>query len=399
MTHDIAIIGGGIVGLATCYQLLNKNKHLKILLLEKEVEIGHHQTGHNSGVIHSGIYYQPGSLKAKNCRLGRTMLLDFAKTHGIPHEICGKIIVAVQENELPRLADLELRAKKNGLTGIKRLSPQEIKEREPHVQGLAGLYVPQTGIIDFSAVAKKLKNLVMKAGVEIHFGTEVKEIQTRNNYQAIITAQKTFMARKVITCAGLHSDRLARCNQPDLPLKIIPFRGEYFKLKPEKRSLVRSLIYPVPDPAFPFLGVHFTKMINGEVEAGPNAVLAFKREGYNKTDFNLRDTAETLLWPGFQRVAAQYWRAGIGEIYRSWSKQGFVKALQRLIPEIQAADLKPGGAGVRAQACTRDGKLLDDFYIVGKPPIIHVCNAPSPAATASLAIGHHLSACLVQNNL
>ena len=393
MPHDIAIIGGGIVGLATCYHLLNRG--VKILLLEKEDGAGRHQTGHNSGVIHSGIYYQPGSLKAQNCCLGRTMLLDFAQEHGIPYEICGKIIVAVQESELTRLADLYLRGQKNGLSGIKKLSAQEIREREPHVQGLAGLYVPQTGIIDFGAVAQKLQQLASKAGVEIRFKTEVKEVRPENDFQEIITGQKTFMARKVISCAGLYSDRLARRNQPELSLQIIPFRGEYFKLRPEKHHLVNSLIYPVPNPAFPFLGVHFTRMINGEIEAGPNAVLAWKREGYAKADFNLRDTMETLLWPGFQRVAAKYWRAGMGEMYRSWCKRGFVKALQKLLPEIQAADLEQGGSGVRAQACSRDGTLLDDFYITGRTPIIHVCNAPSPAATASLAIGRHLSSCLL----
>lgn len=391
MSHDLAIIGGGIIGLATCYQLLAKDNRLKILLLEKEAGIGRHQTGHNSGVIHSGIYYHPGSLKARNCRQGYDLLIDFAKGHGVPYEICGKVIVATANNELPRLEDLYQRGRKNGLAGLKKLRPEEIREREPHVRGLAGIYVPQTGIIDFGALADKLRELIQKEGAEIRCGVEVKQVQARDGGLEIITAGHSFQAKQVVCCAGLQSDRLARNNNPELPVKIIPFRGEYFKLKPEKKSLVKSLIYPVPDPAFPFLGVHFTRMINGEVEAGPNAVLAWKREGYSKTDFSLQDTMESLLWPGFLKVAARYWRAGAGEMYRSFSKHGFVRALRKLVPEINASDLEPGGAGVRAQACSRDGQLLDDFYIVGSPPLIHVCNAPSPAATASLAIGKYIA--------
>jgi L-2-hydroxyglutarate oxidase len=251
--------------------------------------------------------------------------------------------------------------------------------------------VPQTGIIDFGALADKLRNLALKKGVEIRCGEKVKRVLTQNNYQEIVTFTNSFYAKQVVCCAGLQSDRLARHNHPELPVKIIPFRGEYFKLKPEKRTLIRSLIYPVPDPAFPFLGVHFTRMINGGVEAGPNAVPAWKREGYAKTDFSLRDTMESLLWPGFRKIAVRYWRVGAKEMYRSLSKRKFVEALRKLVPEIQAADLEPCGSGVRAQACTRDGRLLDDFYIVGSPPLIHVCNAPSPAATASLAIGKYIS--------
>lgn len=391
MTYDLAVIGGGIVGLATCYQLLNKNRKLKILLLEKETDIGRHQTGHNSGVIHSGIYYRPGSLKAKKCRQGYGLLLEFAERYGIPYEICGKVIVAVEKEELPRLEELYQRGRQNGLEGLQKLSPEAIREREPHVRGVAGIYVPQTGIINFGALADRLRELVLEGGAEVRCGEEVERVLLKNSYQEIATSGSRFTARNVICCAGLQSDRLARYNHPELPVKIIPFRGEYFKLKPGKKSLVRSLIYPVPDPAFPFLGVHFTRMINGEVEAGPNAVLAWKREGYAKSDFSLYDTLESLFWPGFLKIAARYWRAGAGEMYRSISKHGFVEALRKLVPEIKASDLEPGGAGVRAQACTRDGKLLDDFYIVGVPPLIHVCNAPSPAATASLAIGKYIS--------
>ncbi len=391
MTYDVAIIGGGIIGLATCYQLLNQDRNLKILLLEKEADIGRHQTGHNSGVIHSGIYYQPGSLKAANCRQGYDLLLNFADRYGIPYEICGKIIVATGKEELPRLEELYQRGRQNGLEGLKKLPPEAVREREPHVRSLTGIYVPQTGIIDFGTLADKLRILVLEKGVEIRYGEKVKRVLTRNNYQEVVTSTNRFHARKVVCCAGLQSDRLARHNHPELPVKIIPFRGEYFKLKPGKRPLIRSLIYPVPDPAFPFLGVHFTRMINGEVEAGPNAVLAWKREGYAKTDFSLKDTMESLLWPGFQKIAARYWQAGAKEMYRSFSKRGFVEALRKLVPEIKASDLEPGGTGVRAQACTRDGRLLDDFYIVGDSPLIHVCNAPSPAATASLAIGKYIS--------
>ncbi len=387
MNPDVVIVGAGIVGLATAFRLLQERPLTRLVVVEKELAPARHQTGNNSGVIHSGLYYAPGSLKAANCRAGYSQLLDFCRTEGIPHEICGKIVVATSENEFPRLAELQRRGEANGLEGIRSLSPDELREHEPHVAGLRGLWVPQTGIVDYTAVAVKIADRIRVLGGEIVLGQRIESIRRHDTSVEVSSADRTWTCRILVTCGGLHSDRLARTTHPDLPLRITPFRGEYHVLKPSAQHLVRNLIYPVPDPAFPFLGVHFTRMIRGGVECGPNAVLALGREAYRKTDFNLRDTLETLAWPGFRKVARKYWRTGLGEFHRSFSKAAFVKALQRLIPEVQATDLAPGGAGIRAQACDREGRLLDDFDIRADGHVIHVCNAPSPAATASLAIG------------
>ncbi len=384
---DVLIVGGGIVGLATAFRLLQCRPATRLVLIEKEPAPARHQTGNNSGVIHSGLYYKPGSLKAANCRTGYQQLIDFCRKEGIPHDLCGKIVVATSESELPRLAELQRRGEANGLAGLRTLSSAEIREIEPHCTGIQGLWVPQTGIVDYTAVAEKYADKIRELGGEIIFGQRIEAIRRKDTAIEVASAHRTWTGRVLVTCAGLHSDRVARLTHPDLPLRITPFRGEYYVLKPAAHHLVRNLIYPVPDPAFPFLGVHFTRMIRGGIECGPNAVFAFGREAYRKTDFHLRDTLETLAWPGFRIVARKYWRTGLGEFRRSWSKAAFVRALQRLIPDITAADLDPGGAGIRAQACDREGRLLDDFDIRIDGNVIHICNAPSPAATASLAIG------------
>jgi len=388
---DVLIVGGGIVGLATALRIMQERPLTRLTLIEKELAVAQHQTGHNSGVIHSGLYYKPGSLKAINCRAGYRQMLDFCREQSIPHEICGKIVVATSPTELPGLEELYRRGVANGLTGLRFLQPAEIREIEPHCSGLRGLFVPQTGIVDYGAVARKYAELLAELGAEIVLGETVVDIQRQGEQVEVIGGSCTWVARVAVVCAGLQSDRLARKSEPDLPLRILPFRGEYFQFTASAPKLVNHLIYPVPDPAFPFLGVHFTRMIGGGVECGPNAVFAFGREAYKKTDFNLRDLSESLTWPGFRKVATKYFRTGLGEYHRSFSKQAFVKALQKLIPEVQAQHLEPGGTGVRAQACDRQGNLLDDFYIRKEGNIIHVCNAPSPAATASLAIGKTIS--------
>jgi (S)-2-hydroxyglutarate dehydrogenase len=389
--YDVIIIGGGIVGLATALQLKKSNPALKILLLEKENELAKHQTGNNSGVIHSGIYYKPGSLKATNCIRGYHLLIDFCRANGVPFELCGKIIVATDEVEKPLLNNLFVRGEQNGLTHLKKLSQAELKDYEPHVKGIEGIFVPQTGIVDYKVVAEKYGEVLRQQGAEIKLGEKVIDIKTNSQEVTVITSTQSYTSKLLINCAGLYSDKVARMTTKELNVRIIPFRGEYFKLKKEKEYLVKNLIYPVPDPNFPFLGVHFTRMAKGGVEAGPNAVLAFQREGYKKSQINLAELAETLAWPGFQKVAAKYWRTGLGEMYRSFSKAAFTKALQKLIPEIQESDLVEGGAGVRAQACDREGGLVDDFLIIEEKQVIHVCNAPSPAATSSLAIGETVS--------
>ncbi|MFM8832959.1 MAG: L-2-hydroxyglutarate oxidase [Cytophagales bacterium] len=390
MQYAVIVVGGGIVGLATALQLIKQKPSLKILVLEKENELAKHQTGNNSGVIHSGIYYKPGSLKATNCINGYHQLIAFCRENDIPFELCGKVIVATSEEEKPLLQNVFVRGQQNGLQNLRKISAGEIKEIEPHVNGLEGIFVPQTGIVDYKLVAEKYGELLQQQGVEIHLNEKVVNIQTTQT-TTVVTEKTTYTTELVINCAGLYSDKVARLTVKDLNVKIIPFRGEYYKLKKEKEYLVKNLIYPVPDPNFPFLGVHFTRMAKGGVEAGPNAVLAFKREGYKKSQINLAELAETLAWPGFQKVAAKYWRTGMGEMYRSFSKAAFTKALQRLIPEIQESDLVDGGAGVRAQACDRDGGLVDDFLIIEEKNVINVCNAPSPAATSSLAIGETVS--------
>lgn len=387
-TYDIIIVGGGIVGLATALKLKQQRPKIRLLVIEKEEEVAMHQTGHNSGVIHSGLYYKPGSLKATNCIRGYQMLIDFAEQEGIPYDLCGKIVVATRPEQVPILEGLYERGHQNGLKGFKMLDLAGMREYEPHVQGIKGFFVPQTGIINYKAVCEKYADKVREFGGEIIFGQRVASIQQGEKFSNVITEQSYHQTKLVINCAGLYSDKVAQFTQQDpIHLRIIPFRGEYYEIKPEKQHLVKNLIYPVPDPNFPFLGVHFTRMIGGGVEAGPNAVLAFRREGYKKLDIHAKELWQTLTWPGFQKVAAKYWQTGLGEMYRSFSKAAFTKALQELIPEIKESDLVPGGAGVRAQACDRDGGLLDDFSIVERPNAINVCNAPSPAATSSLSIG------------
>jgi L-2-hydroxyglutarate oxidase len=386
MQKDIVIVGAGIVGLAIARKLKLDNPKLDITVLEKEESIGKHQTGRNSGVIHSGIYYKPGSLKATNCIRGYTMLLEYCKQKNIHYDLCGKIIVATNESEISQLEEIKRRGEANGLKDLKFLSESEIKVREPNIKGIKGIFVPQTGIIDFKEVAENYAKDFINAGGELRFQTSVNNIHKTNNALTIETSNGTFEARHVINCAGLNSDRVARMTSPSVNLRIIPFRGEYYFLKEEKKGLINNLVYPVPDPAFPFLGVHFTKTVHGVVEAGPNAVLSFKREGYTRTSFNLFDTIEILNWPGFYQIVKKYWRTGLGEMKRSLSKSSFTKALQQLMPSITEDDLVTGVAGVRAQACDSNGKLLDDFSIIEDNLVTHICNAPSPAATSSLSI-------------
>lgn len=390
--YDIIVIGAGLIGLSTAYQLLLKNPKFSILIIEKEPRVSAHQSGHNSGVIHSGIYYKPGSLKALNCISGYDLLLEFANEYNVPYDICGKLIVATSKDELISLDNIYNRGLQNGLNSIKKLNRSQLKEYEPNIAGIAGLHVPQTGIIDYPFLANKLNEIITNTlGGEIRFNEEVRDIIPTGEGYIIKTSNTDYSTRKIVSCAGLQSDRVASLTDKENDLRIIPFRGEYFKLKPEKEYLIKNLVYPVPDPDFPFLGVHFTRMINGGIEAGPNAVLAFKREGYQFTDFNLKDSIDTFTWPGFWKIAAKYGKTGIGEIYRSLSKAAFTKALQKLLPEISEDDLVPGGAGVRAQACDRNGNLIDDFNIIETESIIHVRNAPSPAATSCLSIGKLIS--------
>jgi (S)-2-hydroxyglutarate dehydrogenase len=391
LKYDIIVIGAGIVGLATALKALEKQPELKVLVIDKEDIIARHQTGNNSGVIHSGLYYKPGSLKAKNCIEGYNLMVDFCNTNEIPYELCGKIVVATTKDEIPLLNNLIERGKQNGLQNMKTLKEGELKEYEPHVAGVEGLFVPQTGIVDYKLVAEKYAELIQQKGGEIKLGEKIIDIKPESGQSTVITNKFTYSTKLVVNCAGLYSDKVAKFTQQKLDVKIIPFRGEYYKLTKEKEGLVKNLIYPVPDPNFPFLGVHFTRMAKGGVEAGPNAVLAFKREGYKKSDISIPELAETLAWPGFQKVAMKYWKTGFGEMYRSFSKTAFTKALQKLIPEIKEDDLAPGGAGVRAQACDRNGGLIDDFLILENEHAVNVCNAPSPAATSSLAIGNTVS--------
>lgn len=389
---DVVIIGGGIVGLATALQVKQQRPSLKVILIEKEPAVARHQTGHNSGVIHSGLYYKPGSLKATNCIRGYKMLIDFCDAEGIPYDLCGKIVVATKQEELPQLETLYQRGLQNGLGGLRKLSLDEMHEIEPHVTGVSGMFVPQTGIIDYKQVSEKYAEKFQALGGEIHLNERVEQITPGTSLSIVVTNKGRYETKLVVNCAGLYSDKMAQLTQPGgVDVRIVPFRGEYFKIKPQKEYLVKNLIYPVPDPNFPFLGVHFTRMVHGGVEAGPNAVLAFQREGYKKSDINLKELFETLTWPGFQKVAAKYWETGLGEMYRSFSKAAFTKALQALIPEVQEVDLEPGGAGVRAQACDRTGGLLDDFAILETDKAINVVNAPSPAATSSLSIGKTVS--------
>ncbi len=388
--YDVAIIGGGIVGTATAMALTRKH-NISLVILEAEEQLAAHQTGNNSGVIHSGLYYKPGGLKAKNCTQGRELLYQFCEEHGIAYERCGKVVVATRQEQIPILEELEKRGTANGLTGMKRLKGEEIKEYEPHVEGLEGLWIPQTGIVDYIQVTRKFAEIAQQHGAEVKLGHRVVGFQKKKDELILETTKGAIHTRNLINCAGLQSDRIAKLCGVDPGLRIVPFRGEYYKLIPEKEYLVKNLIYPVPDPQFPFLGVHFTRRIEGGIEAGPNAVLAFKREGYTKTSFSLRDTLDTFLYPGFWKLAGKYMKTGLGEFYRSFVKSAFTRALQELVPEVQKDDLVPGGAGVRAQALKHDGALVDDFCIEEVPHMVHVLNAPSPAATASIAIGNTIA--------
>ena len=391
MKYDVIIIGAGLVGLATAYESLKQNPGLKVLILEKENNVAKHQSGHNSGVIHSGIYYKPGSLKAKNCIEGYNSLIDFSKEYGINYDICGKIIVATSQDEISLLENIYERGIQNGLQNLEYLSRDEFKEIEPHCEGVRAIKVPQTGIIDYPGLANKIKELFIELGGEIGFSQKVTGIVERTDGITVTTFKSEFITEKLISCAGLYSDKIAKMTNDKNDVIIIPFRGEYYELKDEKKYLVNNLIYPVPDPKFPFLGVHFTRMINGVVEAGPNAVLAFRKEGYNFTDFNFSELMSTITWPGFRKIVAKYGKTGLGEVHRSLSKSAFTHALQKLWPEREEVDLVSGGSGVRAQACDRNGNLLDDFDIVRNGNVIHVRNAPSPAATSCLSIGKTIS--------
>ncbi|MEP0914697.1 L-2-hydroxyglutarate oxidase [Leptolyngbya sp. GB1-A1] len=389
--YDFAIIGGGIVGLSVGMALGKRYPDCKILLLEKESQWAFHQTGNNSGVIHSGVYYKPGSFKAKFCRDGCESMVNFCQEHNIPHEVCGKVIVATEEKELPLLENLYQRGLQNGIP-VARIAAEQVKEYEPYVNCLAGIRVHSTGIADYKKVAQKYAELIEQQGGDLRLNTRVLKIKSTAQGQVVETNQGDFSARFVVNCAGLQSDRVAKLGGVDPQAKIVPFRGEYYELTPEKRYLVKGLIYPVPNPDFPFLGVHFTRMIDGTVHAGPNAVLSLKREGYKKTDFDLRDFAEVMAFPGFWKLAAKHYDEGFKEIVRSFSKAAFVHSLQRLIPDVQMDDVIPTHAGVRAQALMDDGKLVDDFLIIPGDRSIHVCNAPSPAATSSLEIGKAVAA-------
>ncbi|MDB5294053.1 MAG: L-2-hydroxyglutarate oxidase [Phycisphaerales bacterium] len=387
---DVVVIGGGAVGLATAMALA-RDGGASVVVVEAEERVARHQTGNNSGVIHSGLYYKPGSYKARFCAAGRDAMYAFCREHGIAHDPCGKVVVATSEAEIPALDELARRGTANGLADLRRLSGDALREYEPHVAGVAGLHVKETGIVDYKQVASKYADLVRDAGGEVRLGTAFRGVRTDGNELVVRTTGGEVRARSLINCGGLHSDRVARTCGLDPGVRIVPFRGEYYELTPAKASLVRNLIYPVPDARFPFLGVHFTRMIGGGVEAGPNAVLAFARHGYKRTSFHPRDAAGTALYGGFWRMARKFWRTGMGEMYRSFSKGAFLRSLQRLIPELTAADIVPGGAGVRAQALTPDGALVDDFRVLRQNRMVHVLNAPSPAATASIAIGRHIA--------
>jgi len=388
MKTDIIIIGGGIVGLSTAYQLLQLNPDLTVTILEKENAVAKHQTGNNSGVIHSGIYYKPGSLKAQNCLRGYDMLIDFCKAQNIEYDLCGKIIVAIKPEEIAGLEALYQRGIQNGLSGLRFLSKDEIKQYEPNCVGIKGVFVPQTGIVDYKQIAVKLaENINLNPKGNIILNSKIQAIVGNEHGAVVHTDTERYEARLVINCAGLYCDKVAAMAGEKLNMKIIPFRGEYYAIKPEKAHLVKNLIYPVPDPNFPFLGVHFTRRISGEIEAGPNAVFAFQREGYKKTDFKWSEFWDAISFAGFRKVASKYWKTGLGEYHRSYFKPAFVKALKQLVPSITEDDLIPAGAGVRAQACDKDGGLIDDFYIQESTSFIHVLNAPSPAATSSLSIG------------
>jgi L-2-hydroxyglutarate oxidase len=388
--YDFAVVGGGIVGLSTAEALGRRYPGAGIVVLEKEDDLARHQTGHNSGVIHSGVYYKPGSLKARFSKEGGAALVEFCREHGVPCEICGKVIVATEREELPQLEMLHERGLQNGLA-VERVGPEGLKELEPHAVGLAALRVPSAGIVDYVGVVRALARVVEERGGEIRTNARVEGVDDRGDGVEVRTGAGTVRAGMLVNCAGLYSDRLAEMSGVEPGMKIVPFRGEYYELIPEKRHLVRNLIYPVPNPNFPFLGVHFTRTVEGGVEAGPNAVLGLAREGYRKTDVNLREMAEVLRYGAFWRLAAKNWRMGLEEMHRSFSKRAFAKSLRRLVPEVGEGDLRPVTAGVRAQAMTKDGRFVDDFLIRAGKHSLHVLNAPSPAATAAFPIGEYIA--------
>lgn len=388
-SFDLVVVGGGVVGLATAYRYGQRHPDRTIAVLEKELQVARHQTGHNSGVLHSGIYYKPGSLKAINCRAGKQAMEEFCAREGIDHDLCGKVIVALDDSELPSLQRIFERGQANGIT-CELIGRDRLLELEPAAAGIRAIHVPEAGIVNYSQVCTRLAEIITAAGGTILLNTRVTQISSDAAEVRITTTNGEYLAKQLVNCGGLHCDRVAKLAGESCESKIVPFRGEYYQLKPDATRLVNNLIYPVPDPSFPFLGVHFTRMIDNSVECGPNAVLAFAREGYTKTTINPYDLFESLTYPGFLRLAAKYWREGAGEMWRSLSKAAFVRALQRLVPDIRSDDLEPAPAGVRAQAVGRNGKMIDDFQIQRDGRLVHVLNAPSPAATASLNIGQHI---------
>ena len=387
---DLLIIGAGIVGLATALEATRRFPKMRLVIVEKESHVAAHQTGHNSGVIHSGLYYKPGSLKARNCVAGAESMKRFCSENGIPFEECGKLVIATGAEEVPRLEALHERGNANGVPGLRMMGREQFREFEPHCEGLRALHVPSTGIVDYIAVAQKYAELIRQAGGEIVLRAQVIGLRDDNGGNIVETQAGAFRARYVVNCAGLYSDAITRMAGIEINLEIVPFRGEYYEVRPERRHLIRNLIYPVPDPRFPFLGVHFTRRVNASVEAGPNALLAFRREGYNGASPDMSEAVEMLRFPGFWKMARKYWRMGMAEQYRAWVKPAFTKALQKMVPELQESDLAPGGSGVRAQAVDAKGNLVDDFHFVHSGRMIHVCNVPSPAATASLEIGREI---------
>ena len=394
MSDRIVVVGGGIIGLATAWRLTERFPDARVTVLEKETGVGRHQSSHNSGVLHAGLYYKPGSRKARLAVRGIRQMVEFCQSRSIAHEVCGKVVVAVTQEEVPRLQALFERGKDNGLEGLRWLAPEQLREIEPHAAGVAAVYVPQEGIVDYSAVCRALSEEIQTGGGEVIVGAEVSAIAREGSLWRVHTTQGDYQAESIITCAGLQADRVAALTGWARDVRIVPFRGEYYDIRPERQHLVRNLIYPVPDPAFPFLGVHFTRRIHGGIEAGPNAVLAFSREGYRKTDLRVHDLADALAFAGLWKFLAKYSNMCWTEARRSFSKELFCAALQRLVPEIQPEDLAPGGAGVRAQAMSADGAFIDDFHFIEGPGELHVVNAPSPGATASLAIGEEIAEAL-----
>lgn len=390
MNYDFTIVGAGIVGLSTAYKLSLEFPDLDILVLEKENQVAAHQTGNNSGVIHSGIYYEPNSYRAKNCIEGRHQLVNFCREYDVDYEICGKVIVATDEDDLPKLDEIYETGKTNDIEGIQKIDSKEVSEIEPYVNSVEGIHVPCSGIVDYTGVCQQLRTLIEEDGHTVAFDQEVKKIDNSDDNLTITTGSKTFNSKYLINCAGLYSDHVAESAGVFPDIQIVPFRGEYFELKPEAQHFVNGLIYPMPNPAFPFLGVHFTKMVGGTIECGPNAVFAFEREGYDKLSFDLEETIETLNFPGFQKLAQEHWKMGLDELYRSFSKKAFVEGLQDLIPAIRPEHLQKSPAGVRAMALKPNGEILSDFHYEVTNNEIHVLNAPSPAATAGLAIGDEI---------